>query len=112
MPRTPLKPGTLVKVNGICYRIEKKIKEGGNSLIYGAVCEEAANARRIVIKEFLPVGSHRENGRIVPDAGIDAEEFMHLRARIETESRLSGEAGNHTYHVLLWNMQTWSMDIW
>ena len=98
--RIPLEPGTIVKVNGICYRIEKKINEGGNSFIYEAVCKEAANARRTVIKEFLPVGAHRENGRIVPDDGIDADEFTHLRARIETEGRLSGEAGNQTYHVL------------
>lgn len=100
MSRIPLEPGTIVKVNSICYRIEKKINEGGNSFIYEAVCEEVTNARRTVIKEFLPLGVRRENGRIMPDAGIDAEEFTYLRARIETEGRLSGEAGNHTYHVL------------
>ena len=99
--RTALKPGTIITINGIQYRINNLLSvSGGMSLIYEAQQQVVSSgyAGRTIIKEFFPAtnAARDDQGRVycVSQDPEDIRRFERMRQDLVNEGIIGEEARN------------------
>ena len=99
--RTALKPGTIITINGIQYRINNLLSvSGGMSLIYEAQqqVESSGYAGRTIIKEFFPAtnAARDDQGHVycVSQDPEDIHRFEQMRQDLVNEGIIGEEARN------------------
>lgn len=100
MGRTPLKPGTIIKMaNGSEYIINRLIAEGGFSLIYEAATKGATVP--VVIKEYFPVeGAFRNDDGIVSVLCGYEDVFERNKRQFDIEGVIGGKVAGVSFQTI------------
>ena len=67
------------------YQVDSLLGRGGFGLTY--LCAEPALLRWVAVKELFPPGATRDGTRVLPPAGVSAEQWSKARRAFEAEAR-------------------------
>ncbi|RYX80050.1 hypothetical protein EON83_30270 [bacterium] len=83
LPPDALPAATLLE--GDQYQVDSLLGRGGFGLTY--LCAEPALLRWVAIKELFPPGATRDGVRVIPPAGVTADQWGKAKRAFESEAR-------------------------